>query len=128
MLKKESAFMEQEVIISSYERTQPFVNEWLEEAIAYAVRMHRGAVRKGTVIPYIVHPLEVLNNLYLMTICLFLSTKSFCTTLFLLFFRLFLYYPHRVYRSFLGLIIITGTGDFFITVSSLGPNSMSSIP
>ena len=58
--------MEQEVIISSNERTQPFVNEWLEEAIAYAVRMHRGAVRKGTVIPYIVHPLEVMNNLLFM--------------------------------------------------------------
>ena len=58
--------MEKEVISSINERTQPFVNEWLEEAIAYAVRMHRGAVRKGTVIPYIVHPLEVMNTLLIM--------------------------------------------------------------
>lgn len=28
------------------------------QAIAYAARMHEGAVRKGTAVPYIVHPME----------------------------------------------------------------------
>ena len=41
-------------------------NDLLNRAIAYAVAMHRGGVRKGTNIPYIVHPLEVMHNLLLM--------------------------------------------------------------
>ena len=32
----------------------------LNRAIVFAVEKHAGAVRKGTVIPYIVHPLEAL--------------------------------------------------------------------
>lgn len=35
----------------------------LEEAIQYAVIKHSGQVRKGTDIPYIVHPLEVMTLL-----------------------------------------------------------------
>ena len=30
----------------------------IKEAVEFAVEAHRGAVRKGTRIPYIVHPLE----------------------------------------------------------------------
>lgn len=41
-------------------------NELLNDAIAYAVKMHKDGLRKGTNIPYIVHPLEVMNILLLM--------------------------------------------------------------
>ena len=30
----------------------------IEEAAAFAERVHRGTFRKGTTIPYIVHPME----------------------------------------------------------------------
>lgn len=41
-------------------------NEILNNAIAYAVEKHRNGLRKGTKMPYIVHPLEVMHNLMLM--------------------------------------------------------------
>ena len=41
-------------------------NELLTKAIAYANKMHADTCRKGTNMPYIVHPLEVMHNLYLM--------------------------------------------------------------
>lgn len=41
-------------------------NELLIMAIDYANKMHAGDTRKGTDMPYIVHPLEVMHNLYLM--------------------------------------------------------------
>ena len=33
----------------------------LESAIIFAVEKHAGAVRKGTELPYIIHPLEALT-------------------------------------------------------------------
>lgn len=42
-------------------------NALLNDAIAYAVVMHRLGLRKGTTMPYIVHPLEVMNILEVMT-------------------------------------------------------------
>lgn len=41
-------------------------NKLLNEAIMYATRMHKKTVRKGTDMPYIVHPLEVMHILELM--------------------------------------------------------------
>lgn len=41
-------------------------NKRLEEAIQFAVRNHAGQFRKGTLLPYIVHPLETLQILYSM--------------------------------------------------------------
>lgn len=41
-------------------------NKLLTKAIDYANKMHAGTCRKGTDMPYIVHPLEVMHNLYLM--------------------------------------------------------------
>ena len=38
----------------------------LNDAIAFAVEKHRNGLRKGTRMPYIVHPLEVMHNLLLM--------------------------------------------------------------
>lgn len=38
-------------------------NALLEKAIAFAVEKHTGQLRKGTDIPYIVHPMEVMNLL-----------------------------------------------------------------
>lgn len=35
----------------------------LNQAIIYATKKHEGQVRKGTVIPYIVHPIETMNIL-----------------------------------------------------------------
>ena len=35
----------------------------LNEAILYAAKMHSGQLRKGTTLPYIVHPIEVLTIL-----------------------------------------------------------------
>ena len=55
--------MKQEIIILNVKRTEPFVHEILNAAIHYAVDKHSGAFRKGTIIPYIVHPLEVMNLL-----------------------------------------------------------------
>lgn len=37
-------------------------NELLNDAIAYASTMHRSGLRKGTTMPYIVHPLEVMTG------------------------------------------------------------------
>lgn len=42
-------------------------NELLNDAIAYAATMHRSGLRKGTTMPYIVHPLEVMHILEVMT-------------------------------------------------------------
>lgn len=41
-------------------------SERLSKAIDYAVAMHRGQVRKGTHIPYIVHPMETMQILIAM--------------------------------------------------------------
>ncbi|MGM9520604.1 MAG: HD domain-containing protein [Phascolarctobacterium sp.] len=41
-------------------------NELLNDAIAFAVEKHKNGLRKGTKMPYIVHPLEVLHILMLM--------------------------------------------------------------
>ena len=41
-------------------------NKMLNDAIAFAVEKHRNGLRKGTRMPYIVHPLEVMHNLLLM--------------------------------------------------------------
>lgn len=44
----------------------PFVarnNARIDEAIIFAVKRHAGGLRKGTVLPYILHPLEVLQIL-----------------------------------------------------------------
>ncbi len=38
----------------------------LDTAIEFAVQRHSGQVRKGTVLPYIVHPIEVMQILYRM--------------------------------------------------------------
>ena len=53
--------MSKELILSEAELLE---NEMLTNAIAYAVEMHKGGLRKGTNIPYIVHPLEVMHILY----------------------------------------------------------------
>lgn len=42
-------------------------NKLLNEAIAYAVAQHSEGLRKGTTMPYIVHPLEVMHILEVMT-------------------------------------------------------------
>lgn len=42
-------------------------NKLLNEAIAYAVVHHSEELRKGTTMPYIVHPLEVMHILEVMT-------------------------------------------------------------
>ncbi len=42
-------------------------NALLNDAIAYAVSQHRNGLRKGTAMPYIVHPLEVMHILEIMT-------------------------------------------------------------
>ncbi len=42
-------------------------NALLNDAIVYAVVMHRLGMRKGTTMPYIVHPLEVMHILEVMT-------------------------------------------------------------
>lgn len=41
-------------------------NKLLNDAIAFAVEKHRDGLRKGTKMPYIVHPLEVMHILMLM--------------------------------------------------------------
>ena len=44
----------------------PFVarnNARIDEAIIFAVKRHAGGLRKGTTLPYILHPLEVLQIL-----------------------------------------------------------------
>ncbi len=38
----------------------------LEKAVEFAAQRHSGQVRKGTSLPYIVHPIEVMNILYRM--------------------------------------------------------------
>jgi len=38
----------------------------LDEAVSFAAERHAGQFRKGTVIPYLVHPMEVLNILFRM--------------------------------------------------------------
>ena len=53
--------MSKELILSEAELLE---NEMLTNAIAYAVEMHKGGLRKGTNIPYIVHPLEVMHILF----------------------------------------------------------------
>lgn len=53
--------MSKEVILTKAEIAE---NELLNNAIAYALEQHKGGLRKGTNIPYIVHPLEVMNILF----------------------------------------------------------------
>ena len=55
--------MGKEIILTSEEHAE---NELLNDAIAFAVEKHKDGLRKGTKMPYIVHPLEVMHNLMLM--------------------------------------------------------------
>lgn len=55
--------MSKEVLLSSEELAE---NAMLNKAIAFAVEKHSGGLRKGTTMPYIVHPLEVFHILMLM--------------------------------------------------------------
>ncbi len=41
-------------------------NVLFTKAITFATQRHQGQFRKGTAIPYIIHPLEVMHNLFLM--------------------------------------------------------------
>lgn len=52
--------------MDSWERAAAEKNELLGKAISFAAEKHAGQVRKGTHIPYIVHPMEVLQILYSM--------------------------------------------------------------
>lgn len=56
--------MAENIELTVQERTE---NELLNDAIAYASTMHRSGLRKGTTMPYIVHPLEVMHILEVMT-------------------------------------------------------------
>lgn len=53
-------------LMDSWERAAAEKNELLGKAISFAAEKHAGQVRKGTHIPYIVHPMEVLQILYSM--------------------------------------------------------------
>ena len=55
--------MGKEMILTSAEIAE---NKLLNNAIAFAIEKHRNGLRKGTTMPYIVHPLEVMHNLMLM--------------------------------------------------------------
>lgn len=55
--------MAKEFVLSSEEKAK---NELLNKAIAYAVEKHWDGLRKGTDMPYIVHPLEAMHILYTM--------------------------------------------------------------
>ena len=55
--------MGKEIVLTPEELVE---NDMLNNAIAYAVEKHRNGLRKGTKMPYIVHPLEVMHNLMLM--------------------------------------------------------------
>ena len=55
--------MGKEIVLTPEELVE---NDMLTNAIAYAVETHRNGLRKGTKMPYIVHPLEVMHNLMLM--------------------------------------------------------------
>lgn len=50
-------------IIDSRIKRKRKSNERLNDAIEFATKRHRGQYRKGTTIPYIVHPLEVMQIL-----------------------------------------------------------------
>ena len=52
---------EEKFVLSSDEKAK---NELLNKAIAYAVQKHWDGLRKGTDMPYIVHPLEAMQILY----------------------------------------------------------------
>ena len=54
--------MKQEPIIVLSGKTEPYTYQTLNVAINYAVKIHSGKFGKG-LIPCIVHPLEVMNNL-----------------------------------------------------------------
>lgn len=55
--------MGKELVLTTEELAE---NELLNNAIAFAVEKHKNGLRKGTKMPYIVHPLEVMHNLMLM--------------------------------------------------------------
>ena len=55
--------MAEDVVLSPEELAE---NELLNNAISFAVEKHKNGLRKGTKMPYIVHPLEVMYNLMLM--------------------------------------------------------------
>lgn len=55
--------MGKEIILTSEEHAE---NELLNDAIPFVVEKHKDGLRKGTKMPYIVHPLEVMHNLMLM--------------------------------------------------------------
>lgn len=50
----------------SWRELQRTANKRLDDAIYFATERHAGQMRKGTSIPYILHPLEVLQILYSM--------------------------------------------------------------
>ena len=55
--------MAEDVVLSPEELAE---NELFNNAISFAVEKHKNGLRKGTKMPYIVHPLEVMHNLMLM--------------------------------------------------------------
>ena len=55
--------MAEDVVLSPEELAE---NELFNNAISFAVEKHKSGLRKGTKMPYIVHPLEVMHNLMLM--------------------------------------------------------------
>lgn len=55
--------MSKELVLTSNELAE---NELFNKAITFAVDKHKNGLRKGTTIPYIIHPLEVLHILMLM--------------------------------------------------------------
>ena len=53
-------------LYEEWRELQRTANQRLDEAIRFATERHTGQTRKGTNIPYILHPLEVLQILYSM--------------------------------------------------------------
>ena len=54
------------MLVDSWKNHNDKENRRLNEAIEFAVKKHSGQFRKATAIPYILHPLEVLQILYSM--------------------------------------------------------------
>lgn len=62
-MKEVRDFMAKDVVLTPEELAE---NDLLNNAISFAVEKHKNGLRKGTKMPYIVHPLEVMHNLMLM--------------------------------------------------------------
>ena len=58
--------MEQDQLIVISGRTEPFTYQTLNAAINYAVKVYSGETLEDSLIPYIVHPFEVMNTLSFM--------------------------------------------------------------